>query len=255
MTIADKGLNHAEGALAGATLSSLCFAEYGADAPREVRIGFEGYEQVEGQITGRDGTGADLFASDMRAMAQAVPCFTPQTEIATASGLVAVADLRPGDRVITRDDGLQVVQWIGRRSFGWRALALLPMLRPVQIRAGALGPGLPQRDMIVSPNHRFLNAYPEQGESGERIIAARDLAGRDGIERLSVTSVDYVQILFDRHQLLLGEGCWSESYRPTAASLAVQPEEAFVELSALLGSDAESLETLYTPVRPLDRAA
>ena len=44
------------------------------------------------------------------------PCFTPGTQIATERGAVAVEALRPADRVVTRDNGLRRVHWIGRRD-------------------------------------------------------------------------------------------------------------------------------------------
>ncbi|MBD3786352.1 MAG: Hint domain-containing protein [Sphingomonadales bacterium] len=238
MTIADQRLTSADGVVASGQISPACFREDGADAPRELRLSYTGYEQSEGAVSARDGEGVPLFAADLRHFAQAVPCFTPNSEIATGSGLCAVADLRIGQRVITRDSGAQSIRWIGWRRFGWRALALNPFLRPVHIARGALGNDLPERDMIVSPNHRFLTAMPGEGEGGERLSAARDLVGLDGVTISTQTNVDYVQILCDRHELLLGDGCWSESYQPTAVSLAVQPDFARAELAEILGAEA-----------------
>lgn len=238
MTIADQRLNSADGVVAGGHISPACFREDGADAPRELRLSYTGYEQSEGAVSARDGEGVPLFAADLRHFAQAVPCFTPMSEIATGTGLCPVTDLQVGQRVITRDSGAQSIRWIGWRRFGWRALALNPFLRPVHIARGALGNDLPERDMIVSPNHRFLTAMPGEGEGGERLSAARDLVGLEGVTISTQTRVDYVQILCDRHELLLGDGCWSESYQPTAVSLAVQPDYARAELAEILGADA-----------------
>lgn len=249
MTIADQRLTSAEGAHASGHFSPACFREDGADAPRELRLSYTGYEQSEGAVSARDGEGVPLFAADLRHFAQAVPCFTPLSEIATREGFCPVAELQVGQRVITRDSGAQTIRWIGRRRFGWRALALNPFLRPVRIARGALGNDLPERDILVSPNHRFLTALP--GEGGERLSTARDLVGLNGITVEGTSTVDYVQILLDRHELLLGDGCWSESYQPSAASLAVQPEAARQELCALLGEAAQAPAEIYQPVRPL----
>ncbi|NNJ68922.1 MAG: type I secretion protein, partial [Boseongicola sp.] len=41
------------------------------------------------------------------------PCFTPGTLIATDRGPIAVEALRTGDRLVTRDNGLRRVHWIG----------------------------------------------------------------------------------------------------------------------------------------------
>jgi len=45
-----------------------------------------------------------------------IPCFTPGTVIATPQGERLVEDLRPGDRVITRDNGIQEIAWIGSKT-------------------------------------------------------------------------------------------------------------------------------------------
>lgn len=51
-----------------------------------------------------------------RSVENIVPCFTPGTRIATPRGECAVEALRVGDRVITRDNGLQEIRWIGQRT-------------------------------------------------------------------------------------------------------------------------------------------
>ncbi len=89
-----------------------------------------------------------------------VPCFTPGTLIACEAGEVPVEALRPGDRVVTRDHGVQVVRWVGQKRLGRAELAAEPKLQPVLIRAGALGAGLPLRDMRVSRQHRMLVGGP-----------------------------------------------------------------------------------------------
>ncbi len=51
-----------------------------------------------------------------------IPCFTPGTLIATPRGEVPVEDLKAGDRVITRDNGIQQIRWAGRKDLGWHDL-------------------------------------------------------------------------------------------------------------------------------------
>ena len=45
-----------------------------------------------------------------------IPCFAPGTLIATPKGEVPVENLRAGDRVITRDNGIQEIRWTGLRA-------------------------------------------------------------------------------------------------------------------------------------------
>ena len=67
----------------------------------------------------------------------------------------AVEVLRVGDLVLTEDHGPQPLVWVGARSLGPADLAANPALQPVRIAAGALGLGLPARDLVVSPQHRL----------------------------------------------------------------------------------------------------
>ncbi|QPM89803.1 Hint domain-containing protein [Pseudooceanicola algae] len=144
-------------------------------------------------------------------------CFAPGTLIATIRGEVPVEDLQPGDRIITRDNGMQELRWIGSRRLTPHELTLAPELRPVRIRSGALGRGLPTRDLLVSPNHRMLIRSDRASllyEESEVLIAAKDLVGTPGIERVDDASVTYLHLLFDQHEVILANGAWSESFQP-----------------------------------------
>ncbi|MFN6979673.1 MAG: choice-of-anchor L domain-containing protein, partial [Gemmobacter sp.] len=76
-----------------------------------------------------------------------IPCFAAGTRILTAGGPVAVETLRPGDLVVTQDDGPQPLRWIGRRR-----VAAVGALAPVRIAAGTFGP---HGRLVVSPQHRI----------------------------------------------------------------------------------------------------
>ena len=65
-----------------------------------------------------------------------IPCFTPGTLIATPRGEVAVEELRVGDKIITRDNGMQEIRWLGRRDLSWSDLAAAPHLKPILVRQG-----------------------------------------------------------------------------------------------------------------------
>ncbi|RMD49465.1 MAG: hypothetical protein D6832_01690 [Alphaproteobacteria bacterium] len=171
-------------------------------------------------------------------------CFTAGTMIATPHGEVPVQALEVGDRVITRDSGVQRIVWIGTQRFGGRKLLEHPALRPVLIRAGALGGGLPERDMLVSPQHRMLLVSREvdllYGEP-EVLAAARHLVGRPGIEQVTAREVEYVHIMFERHELVLADGAWSESFQPGDWSLGTVGAEQRAEICAIFPELAEAV--------------
>lgn len=150
-------------------------------------------------------------------MQVASPCFTPGTLIATERGHRPVEELCRGDRVVTRDNGLKRIAWIGRRDIGYRDLRDGDGLRPVLVRAGALGDGRPVRDMIVSPNHRFLiepRISPWMGTDEEILIPARHLVDRRRVIAADMLGVSYIHILCDAHQVIMADGAWTESFHP-----------------------------------------
>lgn len=151
-----------------------------------------------------------------------VPCFTPGTRIATPRGECAVEDLRVGDRVITRDNGLQEIRWIGQCTLTDEELRKAPHLRPVMIRAGALGRGLPLHDMLVSPQHRMLLNSERAAlyfEEREVLASAKHLTGMDGVDVAAACATTYVHFMFDQHEVVLSNGAWSESFQPGAQVL------------------------------------
>jgi hypothetical protein len=146
-----------------------------------------------------------------------IPCFTPGTLIATPRGPVAVQFLREGDSILTRDDGPQVIRWVGRRDLSTADLLIAPHLKPVLILKGSLGNGTPERDMMVSPNHRMLVSDARNDlyfDTHEVLVAAKELTGRKGIRSVAVPGVSYIHFMCDRHQVVLSDGAWTESFQP-----------------------------------------
>ncbi|MBP6678165.1 MAG: Hint domain-containing protein, partial [Paracoccus sp.] len=83
-------------------------------------------------------------------------CFTAGTLIEAEAGAVAVENLKVGDRVRTRDHGLKPIRWIETQHLDAQLLAQMPHMRPIRVRAGVLGAGLPRRDLCLSPQHRLV---------------------------------------------------------------------------------------------------
>ena len=130
--------------------------------------------------------------------------------------------------ILTRDNGFQELRWIGRRDLSALALAAQPRFIPVRIGRGALGLNLPDRDMLVSPQHRMLveGALAEMyfGEA-EVLVAATHMVGQPGIERAFPKGVSYLHLLFDRHEILSVDGVWTESLQPAQRMVDAMEDE------------------------------
>lgn len=145
-------------------------------------------------------------------------CFTPGTMIATARGEVAIETLRAGDRVFTRDNGIQEIAWIGSRTLSAAEVLRAPQFAPVLVRAGSLGPNLPAQDLLLSPNHRVLMTSARAAlyfEESEVLAAAKHLTRIDGVDKVrAATGVTYIHMMFAQHQVVLSNGAWTESFQP-----------------------------------------
>ena len=106
---------------------------------------------------------------------------------------------------------------MGRRDLSWADLAKAPHLKPVLVRAGALGNGLPERDMLVSPNHRLLVANDRTQlyfDEHEVLVAAKHLVAGKGVHSVDSAGASYIHFMCDRHEVVLSNGAWTESFQP-----------------------------------------
>ncbi len=153
-----------------------------------------------------------------------VICFTPGTLIDTPDGPRPVEALREGERVLTRDNGAQRIQWIGARRMTGARLFVYPHLRPVRLFAGALATGRPGADLVVSPDHRLLlrgRHVEALFNTPEVLVAAKDLInGKSIVADTQMREVTYIHLLLEDHQVLWANGVESESFHPANASLS-----------------------------------
>jgi hypothetical protein len=203
---------------------------------RNTNIVYDPGSTQSGVVEFLDADGAVVGTMQFSNIETVIPCFTPGTMIATRSGLTAVEDLRAGDEVLTRDHGYRPLVWTGQRGLSAADLIARPQLCPVRIAAGALGKGLPVRDMLVSPQHRMLiegsRAEMLFGEA-EVLVAASHLIGLPGICSVFQPAVSYVHIMFDRHEIVCADGAWSESFQPAQRMLNGMEQEQADEIRAM----------------------
>jgi hypothetical protein len=147
-----------------------------------------------------------------------VPCFTAGTLIDTPSGRRMVETIQIGDLVLNDRGEAREVRWIGKRHIHLPPPCRVNRLRPVIIRAGAFGDGYPDKDLRLSPQHRIVvsGALCElYFGTDEVLVAVKHLINGTTVLLDKVcTSVEYLHILLDQHDILISNGLPSESLYP-----------------------------------------
>jgi hypothetical protein len=160
------------------------------------------YSTSEFDIT-TDGTNTTITL-----LGRTTACFAAGTRILTGHGtLVRVEDLHEGDEVETLGGEAARIVWIGRRSIAPRRHPRPDAVQPILIAAGALGCGLPWRDLVLSPDHAlYLDGH---------LIPAKVLTNGSNIRQLNRDNVTYYHIELPKHAVLFAEGAPAESYLET----------------------------------------
>lgn len=158
-----------------------------------------------------------------------IPCFTAGTRIATPSGDTPVEDLKAGDMVITIEFGPRPVKWVSKSDLGGNSLFLPSKLKPVQIKANAMGNPLP---LLVSPQHCILM---KDAKANEHVyVRAKHLALETPMATIihTLRTVTYVHVLLDKHATLISNDIPSESLYP--GPMAIETMATFERLSLCL---------------------
>ena len=181
--IAISGANDTISGLAGGTLT------LGGTAPIALVVG-SGLPVADYQVQSSAGT-TDLTV---------IPCFVEGTHILTDAGEIAVEALRPGMAVVSVTHRRPLaVRWVG--SCGVSRAA------PARIAVGALGEGLPHRELWLSPDHAVL--------IDGALMPVRYLINGTTVAEVSRDSFTYFHVELEQHAALLAEGLPAESYLDT----------------------------------------
>ena len=133
------------------------------------------------------------------------PCYCRGTLIRAERGEVCVEDLAIGDRVLTISGESKPVKWIGKRGYSGQFIAGNRTVLPVVVRAGALAPDIPARDLWVSPWHALLL-------DGALVPAKLLVNGQTILQPEAVDQVEYFHLEFEAHEVIWAEGAPAESY-------------------------------------------
>ena len=155
---------------------------------------------------------------------------------------------------MTLDHGLQQIRWVGRRHITGSMLAVAPHLRPIRVKAHALGRNDPHRDTLLSPQHRvLLTGWQAELVSGYRevLVPVKALVNDEEIRVISPPEgVVYHHILFDDHEIIWGDGLRSESLNPSRRALQGFDVQARAELLEIF-PELDGAETQYPLARTL----
>ena len=175
-------------------------------------------------------------------------CFVTGTMIDTVTGPQTVETLAPGDLIISADRGPIPLRLSLHSDVTAAMLKRHPELRPIRITSGALGNGLPDRDLLVSPQHRILirsKIAQRMFGTDEVLVATKQLVQLDGIDiAYDLDAFRYYHLVFDQHEIVRSNGALSESLYPGPEALrSVGP------------AAREEIYTLFPHLRDIDPSA
>jgi hypothetical protein len=161
-------------------------------------------------------------------------CLVEGTLVSTENGPMLIENIAVGDRILTKDRGLQELRWIGKRT-----VEGMGDFAPICFAKGSFGN---DRDLRVSPEHRMLvegwKCELLFGEP-EALCAAKHLvAHSDDVYVRPCETVTYYHLMFDAHEIIYAEGAQTESFF-MGTEVAKKDRETYLELMKLFPERAE----------------
>jgi len=232
-------------ALDDPTLGSGGYSGFPSGAVRS-GSGEEFGNDTDGESLQRAGDGETVFSSDTPTPGATNICFADGTHLSTPSGPRKVESLKGGDLVLTADGQVKPLRWIFSKEWSAEDIAKKQNLAPVCISKGALGPGLPLRDLCLSQQHRILVEGPiaqRMFDAREVLIPAKALLPLPGVYiKKPRSAVRYFHVMLDAHDVVIAEGLRSESLYLGPQALHSIPTVALQEALLLLGLTREIVE-------------
>lgn len=183
---------------------------------------------LSGSVTMLDGTVVNFSEIEN------IICFTPGVMILTEQGPRPIETLVPGDRIVTRDNGVQTLRWMGNRTVSGKG-----KFAPISIAAHVLENCV--SPLLVSPQHRMMfRGYQAEllfGQS-EVLVAAKHLVDGHDVVAQPSEEITYIHLMFDQHEVIFANGAATESFHL-----------ADMGLSALSGISQSSLFDAFPHLR------
>ena len=148
-----------------------------------------------------------------------------EATLRTPCGGRRIENVRPGDLIVTRDNGLQAVKMVWTREVTAAEIAGDPSVAPVRLKPRAIGPMMPQRDLLLAASHRILvpgYRLVDMPDETSCLIPARDIQEASDAAYLDREPVDrlFFNLVFDSHQVFCANGLPVESYLPSRTGLS-----------------------------------
>jgi hypothetical protein len=116
---------------------------------------------------------------------------------------------------------------------------------------------MPMSNMIVSPNHRILLNGPQitvNFDEDEVLVAAKHLVGMHCVEKVTPRNVSYLHLLCARHEVLMVDANWTESFQPGAYTMTGMASDQVDEVYSLFPELKDPKPTSCSATRALCRA-
>ena len=209
---------------------------------------------TDGQSLQRTSDGTNVITSDTPTPGTTNVCFADGTFLATPTGDIPVEALCKADLVLTADRGARSITWVYSKTWTVAQMEASPNLLPVLIHRGALGIGVPSRDLRLSQQHRILVQGPiakRMFGADEVLIPAKSLLPLAGVLLDTPEhDVTYYHIMLDRHEVVYSNGLPTESLFLGKQALSSIPRPALQEICMLLDIPLGALGTTSGPVTP-----
>ncbi len=151
-------------------------------------------------------------------------CFGEGTLMETDTGQCAVETLQIGDVVQTADGRAVAVKWIGSQTI--RKLFSGARAQLVQIRAGALGCGLPTRDLTVTGDHGMV--------LDGLVINASALVNCGSVDWVPLAEIPdrfmFYHVETQAHDVILADGTASETFEDVAGRMEFDNHQEYLDL-------------------------